>query len=233
MKILMDLLAIQSEGSRGRGIGRYSEELSQEILKNIPKNIDIILNSSYSEYDEEIKNDYYKVSSTVDFYKYDILDLYEKSLSIRASYNPLNSLLLQKQLSKKVDTDIVHFHSVFEGLGGKCDIVKDFSMMKNIKSVITLYDLIPLIYKETYLSNVDVEKWYFNKLRLTYEADLLLAISDATKEDAINILGIPENRVINISGAINEKKFYKLDNKSKKAAVSTLKKFNINQPYIM
>jgi len=233
MKILMDLLAIQSEGSRGRGIGRYSEELSQEILKMIPNDVDMILNSGYSDYDDEIKNSYNKISSKTNIYKYDILDLSNKSFAERVSYNPLNSLLLQKQLAQHKDINIIHFHSVFEGLGGKSDIVKDFSKINSIKSVITLYDLIPLIYKEIYLSDINVKKWYFNRLRLVYEADLLLAISDATKEDVINILGIPENKVINISGAIDDKKFYKLDDKSKSFAKKTLLKFGINQPYLM
>lgn len=156
MKILIDLLAIQSEGSRGRGIGRYSEELSQEILKLIPKNIEIALNSLYPDYKDLI--------SLQEIQKYTILDISEKSFQEKVKYNTLNTFLLKMQFNKNKNTDIIHFFSIFEGLGGKADILHDFSEMPNLKKVITLYDLIPLIYKDRYLSDNNVRKWYFNNL---------------------------------------------------------------------
>jgi glycosyltransferase involved in cell wall biosynthesis len=233
MKVLMDLVAIQSEGSRGRGIGRYSQELSQETLKLIPKNIEIVLNALYPEHKKSILDDYKSLISKENISEYTMLDISEKSFQEKSQYNKLNTLLLKKQFNKYKDTDMIHFHSIFEGLGGKADILHDFSDIYNLKKVITLYDLIPLIYKDIYLSDENVKKWYFNKLKLIYEADLLLAISDATREDAINILGISPSKVVNISGAIDEEKFYKMDAIEKDKNKNILKKYSITQPYIM
>jgi hypothetical protein len=89
-----------------------------------------------------------------------------------------------------------------------CDNLSDFTANDTI---VTLYDLIPLIYKQNYLQGEEIKHWYYTRLKLLYEADLLLSISESTKEDAINILGIPQNKVINISGAIDSAKFYKID----------------------
>ena len=38
MRIAIDLQGIQSDGSRNRGIGRYSFELVRNIIKNGPDN---------------------------------------------------------------------------------------------------------------------------------------------------------------------------------------------------
>jgi len=228
MKVLMDLLAVQSESSRGRGIGRYSEELSKAILEKISKDVKIVFSSLYPEHKEEITKDYLNYIAVNKISEYDVLNGLDKS-----QYNSLNTLLLKKQYLNYKDIDILHHHSVFEGLSGKAEIVDNFNSMKSLNNVITLYDFIPLLFKETYLSNEDVKKWYFKKLRLIYEADYLLAISDATKEDTINVLGIPENRVTNISGAIDTEKFYKMDLVETKEKSHILTKYNINSPYIM
>lgn len=187
MNILMDLLAIQSEGSRGRGIGRYSEELSKNILNLHSADVTLLLNSLFPEHKEDILNTF---SSLIDknIQEYRLLDSSDKDFKNKLLFNNINSFLIEKQFSKYNNADIIHFHSIFEGLEGKADTLKTFLNITNLKTVITLYDLIPLIFKDTYLVNEDVRKWYFNKLRLIYEADLLFAISDATREDAINIL---------------------------------------------
>ncbi|WP_321311698.1 glycosyltransferase [Halarcobacter sp.] len=231
MNILMDLLAIQSEGSRGRGIGRYSEELSKNILKLHSADVTLLLNSLFPEHKEDILNTFSSLIDEKNIQEYRLLDSSDKDFKNKSLFNNINSFLIEKQFSKYNNADIIHFHSIFEGLEGKADTLKTFLNITNLKTVITLYDLIPLIFKDTYLVNEDVRKWYFNKLRLIYEADLLFAISDATREDAINILGIPEEKVINISGAIDSSNFFKL--KTKNDNEKTLIKYGINQPYLM
>ena len=231
MKILMDLVAIQSEGSRGRGIGRYSEELSKHIIKNIKnKEVYLLLNGLYPEHDKSVKEYFKDCISSNNFIKYHLLNLNNKPFDQRVKYSKLNNILLSKQLNNIEGTEIIHFHSVFEGLGGKADIINNFLNLQS-KTVVTLYDLIPLIYQDIYLSDLNARDWYYKVLRLFYEADLVLSISDATKEDAINILGIPESKIINISGAIDNDKFYKLDSKQEHKEI--LNKYSITQEFVM
>lgn len=228
----MDLVAVQSEGSRGRGIGRYSEELSKSILAQTD-DVSVALNKLYPEHREDIEMELLINNSNIKVKEYLLLDQTDIPFEAKSRVNKLNTFLIKKELLGRGDNDIIHFHSVFEGLGGKADIVSDFSNMSDVKKSITLYDLIPLIYKETYLSDDNVRKWYFNKIRLCFEADLLLAISEASKEDAINILGIPEDKVINISGAIDNNKFYKMSKKNIDEKGYILRKYNINKPFMM
>lgn len=228
MKILIDIFAMQSESSRERGIGRYSEELTKEILSlQKSTDIDLLLNELYE--DSNIKKTFGRFS--VKYNKYDSISLENKTIDQRIKYGSINSYLIAKQLQCFKEYDIVHYSSIFEGLTGKSDTSENFDNI-DANIVITLYDLIPLLYKKVYLANEDVKKWYYKKLQLLYQADLILSISNATKEDAVNILGIPEENIINISGAIDKKKFFKLpyiDNKQK----NILKKHEINNSFIL
>jgi glycosyltransferase involved in cell wall biosynthesis len=60
---------------------------------------------------------------------------------------------------------------------------------------VTLHDLIPLIYPETYLHLPAVRGWYRARLKLIQEADLVIAVSNSAKADAVRLLGIDPERI--------------------------------------
>ncbi len=68
-------------------------------------------------------------------------------------------------------------------------------MRGGVKVVVTLHDLIPLIYKDAYLTNPSDRQWFFRRLRLLEEADHVVAVSRATRNDAIRLLGLSPDRV--------------------------------------
>lgn len=70
--------------------------------------------------------------------------------------------------------------------------------------VATLYDLIPLIYPQFYLTHPSVEGFYKSRYRLTSEADHALAISQATKDDAVRLLGMRPEQITVIYGAVSD-----------------------------
>jgi len=233
INVLLDIQALQTEGSKDRGIGRYAKELTKHIMQNMQDdNIKLYLNSAYKEHDNLIKNYFQDTIPSDKFIKYDILDLSNKTTPQRAKYTKINSLLIKKQLNEIEEVDILHIHSIFENQTGKACVVSDFSNIK-AKVVVSLYDLIPMLFSDIYLSDDNARDLYYKALRLLYEADLILAISEATKEDAINLLGIPADHIVNISGAIDSTKFFKIEDTARQKHEETLKKHNITQPFIM
>ena len=56
---------------------------------------------------------------------------------------------------------------------------------------------------DIYLKEVQVKNWYYRKLESLKKADLLLAISGNSRQEAIDALNIDSNKVINISSAID------------------------------
>jgi glycosyltransferase involved in cell wall biosynthesis len=61
--------------------------------------------------------------------------------------------------------------------------------------IVTLYDLIPLLYPDVHLSDPAVRAQYHARLGLVASADLVLAISKHTARDAMEHLGVPEERI--------------------------------------
>lgn len=100
----------------------------------------------------------------------------------------------------KNSIDIFHITSPFEF---KSDYATLLS--RGIKVVVTLFDLIPLLYPNIYLIDKKTKDEYFETLHFIKSCDLIFAISETTKNDAINILGIDPQKIIVIMGGIDEK----------------------------
>ena len=214
MKIIMDLTAVSSEESRNRGIGRYSLALSQELLKITNKKTLLLFNSCYNDTQQELLEEYAKTLPKKNSIFYTPLSKKGKTFREQIPIREQNSQIIKEKIVEQKDVDIYHVFSPFEGLEGDAEVIKESAGLKNIKLVLTVYDLIPLIFKENYLTNPEVKEFYMQKLSLLYEADKLLAISESTREDIINLLGIPQERVINIGSAIDTEVFHKTQEKS-------------------
>ena len=103
-----------------------------------------------------------------------------------------------------LEPDFVHVSSLVEGLID--DAVTSVGLLENgFGSAITLYDLIPLVFEDQYLKDPPTRGWYCRKLQGLKNADLLLAISDQTRRDAMARLHIPEERIHTIYGAADDR----------------------------
>ena len=68
---------------------------------------------------------------------------------------------------------------------------------------VTLYDLIPHIYRDRYLGDPERRRRYDTRVRLIESADVVLAISEQTRRDAIDRLGVAPDRVTNIGAGVS------------------------------
>ncbi len=93
--------------------------------------------------------------------------------------------------------DIVHVSSLFEGQNTEA-----VTTIGSIPTAVTLYDLIPLLHEDAYLPEADLRRWYFGKIAHLRNAQLWLSISEHTRNEAISTLGLPRDRVVNISAAV-------------------------------
>ena len=74
-----------------------------------------------------------------------------------------------------------------------------------IRTVVTLYDLIPQVFADHYLRKPSVRASYQTRLELIRKADHILAISEVTAQDAIEHLGIARDRITVIGAGATEK----------------------------
>jgi glycosyltransferase involved in cell wall biosynthesis len=70
-----------------------------------------------------------------------------------------------------------------------------------LRLVVTLYDLIPELFPDAYLTDPRTRRWYRTRLELVRRADRLLAISRATAADAVERLRLPSERVVVVGAA--------------------------------
>ena len=86
------------------------------------------------------------------------------------------------------------------------DLWPSWARSPGVRTVVTLYDLIPLIFRDRYLDPLPVTRaTYFARLGLLRRADHVLAISKQTARDAVEHLGIPESRITVIDCGVSER----------------------------
>lgn len=230
MRIVIDLQGAQCE-SRHRGIGRYSLALALAMVRNRGGNeVIIALNGLFSDTIEPIRA------------AFDGL-LPQENIRIWFAAGPVHSFdtsndwrrhtaeLIRESFLESLEPDIVHVSSLFEGFGDNS--VHSIGKFTNqIPTAVTFYDLIPLIQRNTYLDpNPFFEKLYMEKLEYLRRADLFLAISESSRMEVIEQLGVPAESAINISAAADAhfKKIY-LDDDD---VVRLRNQFGLTRPFIM
>ena len=86
------------------------------------------------------------------------------------------------------------------------DIWPSWARSPRIRTVVTLYDFIPLIFRDRYLEPQPVSKAaYFARLGLLRRADHTLAISEQTAADAVEHLGIDAGRITVIDCGVSDR----------------------------
>src|SRR6185503_17175695 len=74
----------------------------------------------------------------------------------------------------------------------------------SLRTVVTLHDLVPLVMADRYLhDNAVFRAAYMARLGLIREADQVLAISDSTAADAVERLGVAENRITLVESGVS------------------------------
>lgn len=202
MRIVVDLQSCQSE-SRFRGIGRYSLSLAKAIVRRATEHeIWLVLSDRYPDKLQEIRRQFEGLvprnqiavfSVPAGLAESDPRNLRRARLAERLRENFIAGLR----------PDIVHLFSLFEGWVD--EVVSSVGILEpNLVTSTMLYDLIPLLRSDEYLMSESMRAFYYRKLRSLKNADLLLTISEASRQDAVDVLTIPEERVINVSAGVDE-----------------------------
>lgn len=72
-----------------------------------------------------------------------------------------------------------------------------------MRLVVTLYDLIPELFPQTYLRNAGVRRRYRARRELVRAADHLMTLSRSAADDAVRVLGVPASKITVVGAAPN------------------------------
>lgn len=203
MRIVIDMQGAQTE-SRFRGIGRYSLSLAQGIVRNRGEHeVYLVLNGM--------------LGDSIDSIRTAFIGLLPQS-HIRVWYaegpvadsGPGNQA--RRQVAERIrqaciddlQPDVVHVTSAVEGYIDDAVIGSPRLHGTPLISA-TLYDLIPLVSPQQYLDgNPAYKTHYLQKVEAFKDYDLLLSISEFARSEALSLLPLDSERVVNVSTAADD-----------------------------
>lgn len=203
MRLVVDLQACQTN-SRDRGIGRYAMSLVQALASELNEEDELIVAIDMADAcrSRDVRNElrHRCVNARVVGYGYPTMQHSDASPSLRELAGQMRS-----RFYVSLQPDVLLISSLFE-TGTPHSTELDWTILGNIPTAVVGYDLIPLLFPDRYLpEGYFVTDWYRARLDDLLKFDLILSISEATKQDLVKQLGIPEERIVVIGAGFDEK----------------------------
>lgn len=205
MRIIVDLQAAQNDSSF-RGVGRYSKSLLRAMVplaKAHGHDVWLLLNGNFSETIEPLMREFADVVPPERIAIFPGMAPVTETVAanewrLRAAEH------LREEFLAQLRPDVVHVSSLFEGSVDDAVVSVGRTGIK-LPTVVTLYDLIPWVLSQHYVTTPEYERFYFGKVDSLRRADLLLAISQHSADEAVTLLQYPRDKVVNISAAIDDR----------------------------
>jgi glycosyltransferase involved in cell wall biosynthesis len=203
MKILIDLQGAQSD-SRFCGIGRYALSIALALARN-PRGheLSLLLNGCLRESLLDIRRQFHGLIPPERIRTFFVPTPAAEQVGANA-WRARAAEIAREQCVAEIAPDLLLVTSLFEGYSSDAAVSIGVSG-RSCRTAVILYDLIPLLNPAQYLGGPQQRAQYFRKIESLKKADLLLAISDYTREEAITALGFDAAHVCSISTAVGDR----------------------------
>jgi glycosyltransferase involved in cell wall biosynthesis len=226
MRIAVDLQSCQTE-SRDRGIGRYVLSLVEALARTLRDcdELVICIDATNTQRLRDVRTSLRNrgVIGNVVAYSYPCFDFPETLPSIRAAAGQLRS-----KFFKSICPDMLLITSILE-FDNTYTNALDWDLLSGVPTAAIAYDLIPLVFPDKYLPKGELRTgWYLKKAAQLKHFDVLFAISERTRRDLIERLGLDPLK-IKVVGA-------GFDNGlrgSRGEGVPELKRLGIRRPFVL
>lgn len=199
MRVVIDLQGAQTS-SRLRGIGRYSLLLTQCMARNPGLHeIWLVLNAALPD----------TVRPLMDAFKGLIprerIRVFDAPVDERLdSWNNRAAEIIREEFIDALHPDVVLITSVVESHWERA--VTSIGARSNAqRTAAILYDLIPLLNPQQYLTSDELREHYMRKVGWLKNAGMLLAISASSRREGLLHLNKASTDIVNISAAIDPK----------------------------
>ena len=227
MRIVIDLQGCQS-GSRFGGIGRYSMSLAKAMVRLHSRHEFFLLLNSRLPNENLIRAEFSDLMPQQNILTFEVPAFVAADNNLPA-HTRMAELIREKRIAE-IDPDVVHIASLFEGAGE--DVVTSVGMLfPASRTAVTLYDLIPYLEQETYLTNQMLSDHYLNKFENLKRAGMILSISDFSRLEALENTDIPADHIVNISSAVDGQFAPSAIDEASKLAL--LGKSGIDKPFLL
>lgn len=198
MRLVIDMQGAQSD-SRFRGIGRYTISIVQALLRRAAPHHEVLLavNAQMPESIWSIRRAFDGLLSPQRIRVFDVPARPDHGGWDNEASEPIREAFLAS-----LKPDVVLVTSVIEGYWNKAVTSIGRSGIP-IRTAAILYDLIPFLHPEKYITSPQAVDFYTRKKASLMAADLLLAISSSSRQEALDHLGMDDDQVVNISASID------------------------------
>ncbi|WP_042165731.1 glycosyltransferase family 4 protein [Paenibacillus gorillae] len=219
MNIAIDVLAILGPDSKNRGIGNYTTSHLKKMFELDKENRYFLINF----YEDTSLKDILNYSDNVSEHYF-----YLGSDGFLGKEIAFNSILggIVKKFIQENDIQVYYFTSPVDSL-----ISYDIEWFSEIQTVATLYDIIPYVFKERYLTDKTTYKRYMAQMNNLKRMDKLLAISKNAKDDFIKHFNVHSSKVDVIYAGTDE--CYRKIEISSLELQELKNRYGIEQKYIM
>lgn len=225
MRVLIDLQGVQTE-SRFRGIGRYSLSLSKEIVRRARSHeINIVLNQNLGQIDA-IEKEFQNLIPKTQLLTFSTPVLGPREQ--KSAWHIRTAELIREAFLSAFQPDFVYTTSLMEGMSTTASIGL---LHSGYRDAVTLYDLIPLRQPEDYLTHQPFRDFYLHRLEYLKKADVLFAISEYSRQEGIDNLHIPSEKVVTILGAADE--MFTPVQLSLEQSTAIKVRYGIEKPFVM
>ena len=199
MRLVIDMQGAQT-ASRFRGIGRYTLSLVRQLIQLADQHeVILFINGSLADGADALIAEFrgqLPRGQIVVFEPMAPLAFFKSENRARVlAMEPVREAMLVD-----LKPDVALLTSLFEGY--QDDAVTSVSAYSSgVPTAVVHYDLIPLSSPE-YLSVESQAQFFQHKFEQLQAADLLLAISEASRDDAIDRLDLTDGQVVNIGAAV-------------------------------
>jgi glycosyltransferase involved in cell wall biosynthesis len=195
-------LVTNSIDEQSGGVATYASELIRNLNAIDEENDYILIHHTPSDHSIYHRNQDIIIKSYSPYYKGTIWKLVNAPLKLRKGCN----------------LDVVHD---LNGIG-------PLSYRMPFQKVVTIHDLIPIIYPTTFnLPNALTHRLLLPKT--LHRADKIITVSSNTKKDIMNIYDIPEEKITTIYNAVSE--HFKIA--TEQEILDLREKYSLNFPFIL
>lgn len=193
MHIVIDLQSCQN-GSRNRGIGRYALSLTRALItRGQPDHtFSVVLSDLFADSVTDVRR---RLSDILSVDHIHVLHMLPRNSAADAAnaWRTQAAHQVRQHAITDLRPDIVFDPSPLEGLWD--DTTTSVWQGRHV-NVVTLHDLIPLTNRAQHLPADEDFQAYLRRLEQVRKADVILAVSSHTRNDAIRHLGVDPRKVI-------------------------------------
>lgn len=231
MKLAVDMQPCMTD-SRERGIGRYTLSLVEAMARQLGQgdSLDLLLDGVDADRLTAARNAIRRRVAKGRFV-HQQYPIDEHCTELVAPLSECGSLLKSRQVAA-VDPDVLLLCSAFEcGASFVSGYTK--RAMLGIPRAVIAYDLIPMIFPDRYLPEGHLHtSWYRRRANEFAKFDLYLAISEATKRDLIDLLGVKPHR-IEVIGAGLDDDFREAAEVDRSSVAARLVPLGVLKPFVL